>query len=237
METYYRKRICETPDYEESYWGTITDPDGIVRDRSKEAEKFLANVKDELRFINSLPPSKILDVGCGLGFLLSAIEEKHEKFGLEISSFACEHASKFAKIYNSTIEDADFEPESFDVIIAHHVIEHIDCPEDFLVNIKKLLKPQGILILSTPDFESVCAKMFNENYRMLYDKTHVSLFSFESLKTMLSDFGFDIIKFEFPYFETEYFTNENILKMLSYEKNTISPACWGNFMTFYCRKN
>lgn len=235
MSEYYQKRHCENCNYEESYWGTIVDPDGCIRNRSQEREKFLANVKKETAFINSLPPSKILDVGCGLGFLLSAIDDKHSKYGLELSSLAAENAEKFAQIYRQKLEESDFNENSFDVVISHHVIEHIETPEIFLKKIKAILKPDGILILSTPDFKSVCAELFGENYRMFHDKTHISLFDFYSLKQMLQDFKFEIKEVDFPYFDTEYFTQENILRVLDYDKGTISPPCWGNFMTFYCK--
>lgn len=236
MSEYYEKIIKENVDYEETYWGKVIDPDGKVRNLLDEREKFLANVMDELDFINSLPPSKIIDIGCGPGFMLSGIEDKHQKFGLEISKYAAQHAKKYATIYEKPIEELNLDENSFDVVISHHVIEHVDSPESFLTQIKKTLKPGGILILSTPDFNCVCAKLFKERYRLLHDKTHVNLFSFKSLKNMLQDFGFEVKDVDFPYFNTEYFNENNILKMLKFETAQISPACWGNFMTFYCKK-
>src|SRR5574344_152067 len=100
MEKYYKKRKVQKADYEKDYWGIITDPDGKVRDRRLERDKFIKNVKSELDFVNSLSPSKILDIGCGLGFMLSGISDKHEKFGLEISKFASVEAKKYANIIN-----------------------------------------------------------------------------------------------------------------------------------------
>lgn len=236
MKKYYEKIVVETKEYEENYWGVVTDPDGKVRNLCNEREKFLANVVEQVDYLNNLPPSKILDVGCGLGFLLSALDDKHQKFGLEVSEFAADFAQKYATIYKKPIEELNLTDNSFDVVVSHHVIEHVDSPEIFLKEIHRILSPEGILVLSTPDFDCVCARLFKKNYRMLFDKTHVNLFSFNSLKNMLSDFGFDLIDLDFPYFSTEYFNEKNVLKMLDYDKNEISPACWGNFMTFYCKK-
>lgn len=236
MSKYYKKLIADKKDYEENYWGVVTDPDGNVRNLSKERDKFLFNVQREVDFINSLSASRVLDVGCGLGFLLSAIDDKHQKFGLEISSYAREFAKKYAVMYDKPMEELNLDENSFDVVISHHVIEHVDSPENFMAHINKILAPGGRLILSTPDFNSVCARLFKDKYRMLFDKTHVNLFSFKSLKKMVLDFGFDVEEVDFPYFETEYFNKNNILKMLEFEHAEISPACWGNFMTFYCKK-
>lgn len=235
MKNYYKKRISDNNDYEESYWGVITDPDGNVRNRIDEEKKFIKNVKNEIDFVNSLEPSKILDIGCGLGFLLGGLDEKHEKFGLELSTFAASHAKKYAEIYNESFETVKLDDNFFDVVIAHHVIEHIEKPEMFLEKVSKILKTDGLFIVATPDFESVCAKLFKDDYRMLSDKTHVSLFSFDSLKAMLTDYGFEIIDLDFPFFDTEYFNEQNIINMLNFDKNKISPGCWGNFMTFYCK--
>ena len=234
MEKYYTKIKPQSQNYEQDYWGIIKDPDGNVRDRLQEREKFLKNIKTEIDYINNLKPSKILDAGCGLGFLLSGISDKHEKYGLEVSEFAVKYAEKFAKIKVGKLEDSDYEKDSFDVVISHHVIEHTENPEKFLLKIKEILKPDGKLIIATPDFDCVCARLFKENYRMLHDKTHVSLFSFKGLKKMLEEFDFEIEQEDFPYFETEYFTDANIEKMLNYNSGEISPACFGNFMTFYC---
>lgn len=71
-EYYIRRDTGRAVDYGKAYWGTITDPDGNVRNRVEEREKHLEDVKQELEFINGLQPGKVLDIGCGAGFYCQA---------------------------------------------------------------------------------------------------------------------------------------------------------------------
>ena len=73
-------------DYEKSFWGEIIDPDGIKRNRITERDKYLEDLTKELTFINSIKPGEILDVGCGLGYLLSGVNSNWVKYGIEISA-------------------------------------------------------------------------------------------------------------------------------------------------------
>jgi len=50
----------------------------------------------------------------------------------------------------------------------------------------------------------------------------------------LRDHGFKIDKVEFPFFETDYFTESNLLKMM--DEDTVSPPFYGSVMTFFATK-
>ena len=64
-------------EYEENYWGQITDPDGYVRDLSKERDFKVKNWYGEsVNFVNKQTPGQILDVGAGLGYFLSALDRR-----------------------------------------------------------------------------------------------------------------------------------------------------------------
>lgn len=233
-EYYIRQETIKNADYEEAYWGIIVDPDGNVRNRMEEREYHLENVKQEVEFINSLSPGRVLDIGCGAGFLLSGINDKWEKFGVEVSHFAAEYAKKEGKIYVGELQDAHFPNEFFDLIVMHHVIEHIKDPISIIVEVHRILKKSGILLLGTPDFDSGCARRFKGKYRLLYDSTHTSLFSNDSMHRFLRDHNFIIDRVEYPFFDTRYFTIENLMRLFDISK--ISPPFYGSFMTFYCHK-
>lgn len=223
-------------DFEEDYWGKVKDPDGVERDRfgPVERQKHIANLRDEIDHISARCPGRVLDIGCGAGFLLSALPEGWEKHGVEISGFAAKHAATFGKIHHGTLAEAGYPTSHFDVVVLHHVIEHVKDPFALIGEIRRVLADDGSLVLGTPNFDSGCARRFGERYRLLHDRTHVTLFSDESMRRFLTHNGFVIDRAEYPYFDTEYFTEKNLLRL--FDTSTVSPPFYGNFMTFYCRK-
>ena len=196
-------------DFAAGYWGTVVDPDGVARDRLAERERFLENVAAELAAIGALRPGRILDVGCGPGFLLSGVGAAWEKHGVELSTLAAEHARAYGRIHNGLLADAGYPDAHFDVVVLHHVIEHVADPAALVRDIRRILADDGLLILATPNFDSGCARRFGERYRLLHDKTHITLFSDDSMRRFLRDSGFRIERSDYPYFETPYFTEAN----------------------------
>jgi SAM-dependent methyltransferase len=232
---YWRHRPLKAPpDYEDGYWGTVVDPDGVVRVRSEERHKHLEDVKAELDFINALPGGRLLDVGCGLGFFLSGVDRKWERHGVEVSALAAETARNHGTIHVGQLAEMAFPDGYFDAVVCHHVIEHVPDPAPFLREIHRILRPNGALVLGTPDFDSGCARRFGDRYRLLHDPTHVSLFTSDSMRRFLRDSGFRVDKVDFPFFDSRYFTEENLLRL--FDTTRISPPFYGNFMTFYCRR-
>lgn len=233
QEYFVRRELPTDASYEESYWGVITDPDGNVRDRRGERERYLQDIATELAFINALPPGRMLDVGCGLGFLLSGVADEWERHGVEVSAFAAGHAARYGQIHQGLLEEAGYPDRYFDLVVIYHVIEHVADPLALLKEIRRILKPDGWLILGTPDFDSGAARRYGASYRLLHDVTHISLFSNESMHRFLRDHGFRIEQVDYPYFATRYFNRDSLLALL--DTSRVSPPFYGNFMTFYCR--
>lgn len=233
-EYFIRRNPSPNKRFDESYWGVVSDPDGVIRDTTKEGEHKRDLARQELDFINKLPPGKILDFGCGTGDLLAGIDQGWEKHGVEISNVAAQIASPLGTIFCGDLYAADYPTGYFDVIFMFHVIEHLDDPVRYLNELRRISREGAWLIVSTPDFDSACARRFGSNYRMLHDQTHISLFSNESLQRCLSDCGFSVKKTEFPFFDTKYFKLENLMRL--FDTNAISPPFYGNIMTKYCTK-
>ena len=81
------------------------------------------------------------------------------------------------------------------------------------------------------------SRFYKKKFRLLHDKTHVSLFSRDSIVRFLNHHGFEILKLDFPYFDTDYFlefNNKNIKDIFNL-KNKVSPPFYGNIINITAR--
>jgi methionine biosynthesis protein MetW len=104
------------------------------------------------------PVRRALDVGCGDG-TLAAVFARHcdQVTGIELSMEACTIAhSRGIEVAQADVENYafPFRSESFDVVVAGEIIEHMTDPDHFLREITRVLKPGGHCILTTPNLAS-----------------------------------------------------------------------------------
>lgn len=228
---YWRSRPCMAQ--VSDYWDAHVDPDGQDRDRLNERDQYLADRQEELDWIGRLVPGWVVDVGCGPGWFLGALDPQWRKVGIDTSERAVETARELGLIaVHGDIQHANLPAGEFDLVIHYHVIEHVKDPLAEMYEICEALKPGGRLLLGTPDFDSPCAVRFGDNYRMFHDPTHRNLFTRESMAAMLDEYGFEIEQIRFP-FPQRYSTTENFLRWNDTSK--MSPAWPGNWVTYYCR--
>ena len=230
---YYWERPMEEPEYEEDYWGTVMDPDGHERNVHDDWDQRVEDKRNVYDFLEQVKPGKILDIGCGPGVFLSGLSEEWEKVGVDISKKALESCSRFAITCRGEFTNLKFADNEFDVISIQHVIEHLHDPISYVREICRTLRPGGILVLATPDFDCGCARFFGKNFRMLHDNGHISLFTSFSVVQMVEDYGFEVIQVDYPFFDTQWFTEANLKRML--QQDAISPPFYGNHVVVFCR--
>jgi len=98
----------------------------------------------------------VLEVGCGRGFFLKSIEDMIKSgIGLELNPFAIKDKVTSFPVKSIKIGDINKEGRKFDVICSFQVLEHLIQPKIFLQNCIKLLKPKGLLIISTPNYSYI----------------------------------------------------------------------------------
>jgi SAM-dependent methyltransferase len=140
---------------------------------------------------------KVLDIGCSFGFFLDAARRRGwECHGLEIAECAASYArSRFGlPVVNVPLEEADFAPESFDVVTLWNVIEHLPDPAAVVRDIYKILKPGGVVVLTTGDVESPLARLQGAKWRMLMPPIHLSHFSPSTIKYLMESCKLTVIE-------------------------------------------
>ncbi len=98
--------------------------------------------------------SVFLDLGCGRGGLPEKLAEEQfsQLFGLDpdIASLV-EYRAPGVQLANGLADDLPYQANSFDVIIATWLFEHLPAPEKTLAELQRVLRPNGKLILLTPN--------------------------------------------------------------------------------------
>ncbi len=233
-----KKRIKSTRKsfLSDNYWDfkNLIDPDGKKRNLLRERKKKIIDLKNEINFIKkSKKRGSIIDLGSGLGHFLSAFDRNWKKVGVEISSSTNVYSKNYGTIYNYDLEKKLPNLGKFDFVFSYHVIEHLKKPENLVKNIKNLSKKNSYIIVGTPNFDSGVSRLYKKKYRFFHDKTHISFFSELSMYRMFNDYGFKILKVDFPFFNTNHFNKKNLNKLFNQKEN--SPPFYGNIMTFYMR--
>ncbi len=116
----------------------------------KELARLSAIYKPVYDFINTqTKPLRILDVGCGYGYLVHSLRrESHRALGIDISSKAIETANKnFGNYFSISSTPAG----KYDLIIATEIIEHVQDPRGFIQQLMESLNPNGALLITTPN--------------------------------------------------------------------------------------
>jgi SAM-dependent methyltransferase len=103
---------------------------------------------------------KLLDVGCGDGSFLKKLDERLDTrgdlHGVDFSKYCLEAAAALPYTFRqcNLEEQIPYEGGGFDVVYSGEVIEHVYNPDHMLEECRRLLKPNGILVLSTPNMHA-----------------------------------------------------------------------------------
>ncbi len=140
---------------------------------------------------------RLLDIGCGPGFFLEAAHEMGytDLWGIDPSEYIVGVSrKKFGKnILQGTIESPELEPESFDILTAFDVFEHIYRPVEFVDRAHELLKEDGILAFTTPNPKSLMARVFGKEWVSFKMPEHVFYWSPQTVRKVLEE-RFEILE-------------------------------------------
>lgn len=145
-----------------------------------------------IRSLRSRPNGHLLDVGCGSGDWLAALEELGwNTHGTDADEAAVRTArERGLDVYHGALEQRAFPDECFDAITLNHVIEHVPNPRETVAECRRILKQGGMLAISTPNVDSLSHRYFGADWRGLEPPRHLHVFSKPSLNRILGLAGF-----------------------------------------------
>ena len=150
-----------------------------------------------VRFLSQqVPPGgRILDIGCGRGIHLHELAERgFAVHGFEVSAHATKGIDPRVQLAIApSLQEVRYPDQYFDEIIIWHVYEHVPDPVALLVEMQRILKPGGKLILSVPNYSSYQASWAGPAWFHLDLPRHLFHFPAPAVRQLLTTHGFEIV--------------------------------------------
>jgi SAM-dependent methyltransferase len=160
---------------------------------------FRADFRAALRTMQRAYPAggSVLDLGCASGGFLAALGGRWERHGLDLSELMVQRAMARGGIMvrRADIFSAGYDARSFDVVTAFDVLEHLPRPLEYLSEIRRILKPGGMLLVGTGDASAIGARLAGSHWTYFAIPEHISFFARRSLERALRLAGFHRSKF------------------------------------------
>jgi SAM-dependent methyltransferase/uncharacterized protein YbaR (Trm112 family) len=143
--------------------------------------------------------SKILECGCGPGFLSKLIK----KWFPNVELYSCDYEYAlicsvkqelgYENLFQANAQEIPVKNNAIDILISFHMIEHLEQPELFFENANRVLKPGGYLVYATPNPIGIPAKIMKDKWCGIR-ADHISLLSPSEWKTVTENSGFSMVQ-------------------------------------------
>jgi len=165
-----------------------------------------------LKLLSGFTFKNCLEVGSASGYLISEIAMKHP--GVKFHAIdAYDKAIKFAKKYYPQInfikaeaEKLPFRKNQFDIVLCYETIEHVRDPQKAILEMKRVLKKGGKLILAM-DSGNLSFRIiwffWEKSYGRVWQEAHLNPYHYSDLEKLVSKSGLKIVKRYFTHFGLE----------------------------------
>ena len=154
-----------------------------------------------MKLLSQISFANCLDIGCASGYMISEIAKSYPKakyFGIDIYDKAIEYAKKRypnIKFQVASVAKLPFKNNTFDLILFYETIEHVENPRACLLEIKRVLKKDGTLILAM-DSGSLLFRiiwfLWENTQGKIWKGAHLHPFHHSELEQLIGGIGFKI---------------------------------------------
>jgi len=159
------------------------------------------------------PRARMLEIGAGSGKLGGMLSREFDYVGIDLSDRSCRQArARGVEVYRARLTSFVNTGAPFDAIAMFNVIEKMEDPQDAMAKIGELLRPGGLVVIVTPDTESLLCSMSGKRW-FAYETSDAAVFySRSGLIELLERSGFEILA---AGGDIEYSTHEALLERVS----------------------
>jgi glycosyltransferase involved in cell wall biosynthesis len=202
-----------------------------------------------LRWLEQMPPGKVLDLGCSGGLLSERARALgHRTVGVDVLELpgASERFDRFIRADLDRGLPPQVQAEGpFDIVLAADVLEHVREPGLLLADARRALVARGTLIVSVPNFGHWYARgrsslgVFDYDQRGLLDRGHVRFFTRRSIERELRDAGFKIVRTEVTGLPLDVLARDagrskRALRAIDRAAVALRPTLFGYQLVYHC---
>jgi 2-polyprenyl-3-methyl-5-hydroxy-6-metoxy-1,4-benzoquinol methylase len=210
--------------YSQAYYGTekakfLSVIEALVKmGHHRQAKKILDLYNDQRSGPETIEQSvSVLDIGCGRALLLQEFDKLGaDCLGIERSEFPGTKHHKI-DIHVGALDDDELLDKCFDIIIIWHVLEHITELEALLEELPRHLNPDGLLVVSVPNYSSWQSRVFRQHWFHLDIPLLVTHFEKLWLEKILVSMGMVIIS------HNTFTASQNIYGFIQSSLNRFMP--------------
>jgi 2-polyprenyl-3-methyl-5-hydroxy-6-metoxy-1,4-benzoquinol methylase len=122
--------------------------------------------------------ARLLEIGSGMGHLVGQLEDTFETYGMDLNHWAVKQSKAVihqTQLQTASAQELPYQDSAFNVVIIKHIVEHLPDPQKAIREIGRVTEPGGILILATPNLDSLLKPWKGDKWIGYQDPTHISL--------------------------------------------------------------
>lgn len=195
--------------YREDYFTGAKEGFGYV-DYDADKEPMRSTFNKYIDLLNKFGKinGRLFDIGAATGFFLKIAQKRgYSVEGVEMSDYAALMARRDGiNVYSGDMMSLALSAESFEVVTMLDVLEHMAEPFKELLEVKRILKVGGLLVVNAPNGQSLLARVLKTNWHLVLPPEHLFYFSPKNLSMFMEANGFETVysgtlgkKFTFQY--------------------------------------
>jgi dolichyl-phosphate beta-glucosyltransferase len=159
------------------------------------------------------PRARVLEIGAGNGKLGGILSREFDYVGIDLSDRSCREArARGVEVYRARLTSFVNTGAPFDAVAMFGVLEKMEDPQDAMAKVGELLRPGGLVVIVTPDTESLLCTLSGRRWFAYETRDGAIFYSRSGLIELLERSGFEILSVSG---DIEYSTHQSLLERVS----------------------